>query len=332
MAVRGQATTEAALGILAISTVIVFGIHFAEISILSLKVHEAVASAVWDTTSKKMHDLSGGTANMGPRQSAVGAAGPDTTTRYRDFDGRSSRAGNAPSLVFTQAFPIGVTCREDLGSLPAVQVPAQLAGVFGTGAQGGMACQADADVSLAPNFTRRFLQNRPFRQQHVQVNNYHVCSMGRANGNSCGAELLVALGDWGLTDGSEANNCDVTPPGAPCANAGYYGMAQTAYLANGGSLQSGLNLSQWLYEGAFGGPAAQVLENAFFMAALGEDAALPFQKDNPFGEHNGWGPYTVTPGGPYDNNVLQNYPQAYQQREACAFGLPCDPAQWPSYQ
>jgi len=328
---RGQATTEAALGILAISTVIVFGIHFSEISILSLKVQEANASAISDATGKKMHDLTGATPDMGPRTTAISAAGPDAAVKYADFDGRASKNGAAPTLVFTQASPVNVTCQEDLALLPAMGALGPLGAVFPPTTHGGMACWAEADVGLVPRFSRNFLQNRPYRVQHVQRDTYHLCSMGRANGNACGAQTLIALGDWGLTDGAEAANCDVTPPGTPCSNTGYYLMAESAFNANGATGKgAGRALSQWLYGNAFGGPAAQVLESAFFMAAVGENGTPPFQTGP--AEHNGWGPYTVTPGGPYDSAMLQSYPQAAQQREPCAFGLPCDPAQWPSYQ
>ena len=119
----------------------------------------------------------------------------------------------------------------------------------------------------------------------------------------------------------------------PCNNQGYYLMAQEAFNANGNSRGStGLQLSQWLYEGAFGGPAQQVREVAFFMAAVGENVTDPFEEPAPVTEHAGFGPYTVTPGGRYATASLQLYQAAWNARAPCAFGLPCDPTTWLVYQ
>ena len=55
MSARGQATVELALGLLIFVTVLIFGIHFAEMGFLSLKVTEASASAIWDATAYQTH-------------------------------------------------------------------------------------------------------------------------------------------------------------------------------------------------------------------------------------------------------------------------------------
>ncbi|HYV48964.1 MAG TPA: hypothetical protein VFA20_29090 [Myxococcaceae bacterium] len=339
---RGQATTEAALGILVISTVIVFGIHFSEVAMLSLKVEEANASALWDTTAKRMSNLLGATADFGPRTSAIQAAGGEASTRYADFDGRASRSGSvAPTLVFTQATPIQVVCNEDPAVAPmnldvTQDVTQSFKPVFAQGV-GGMVCWAESDFSLVPGFTRRFLQREPFRAQHVSVTSYHVCSMARANGGACPALAAIALGDWGLTTGVEAEDCDLVAPGpsATCANTGYYmmtrrvfqGMHQRPGVGNG--QPPGEQLSQYLWNTPRGGPQIDLDEDAFFMAAIGETGNPKYQQ--PYVDHAGSGPYTVTPGGRYDDPALQVYPQAAQQRDPCAFGLPCDWTQWSAY-
>ncbi|HEY8209963.1 MAG TPA: hypothetical protein VIG99_20900, partial [Myxococcaceae bacterium] len=145
------------------------------------------------------------------------------------------------------------------------------------------------------------------------------------------------LGDWGLTDGTEELNCDLVAPGpgATCQNTGYYKMAKAAYdTFTGTATEEGDLMSQWLWNVPRGGPQIDLDEKAFFMAAVGEDGnqPTPYQQLGLTQEHMGNGPYTVTPGGPYDSPALQTYPQAAQQREACAFGLPCDPSSWPRYQ
>jgi len=335
---RGQATTEAALGILVISTVIVFGIHFSEVAMLSLKVQEANAAALWDTTAKRTATLVGAAPDFSPRTSAIQAAGGEASTRYADFDGRASRPGNvAPTLVFTQATPIQVTCTEDPNVAPMnLGVAPDFQPLFAAGV-GGMVCWAESDFSLVPGFTRRFLQNEPFRAQEVTVTSYHICSMGRANGGVCPARAAIALGDWGLTTGVEAEDCDLVAPGpsATCANTGYYAMTQSVFKRMhqspgvGNGQPPGEQLSQYLWNTPRGGPQIDLDEDAFFMAAIGETGNPKYQQ--PFVDHAGSGPYTVTPGGRYDDTALQVYPQAAQQRDPCAFGLPCAPTAWPMY-
>ena len=50
----GQATVELALGLLVFVTVLLFGIHFAEVGWLSLKVQEAGAWAMWEAAGANM--------------------------------------------------------------------------------------------------------------------------------------------------------------------------------------------------------------------------------------------------------------------------------------
>ncbi len=88
---RGQGTVEMALGVLLFVTVFIFGIHFAEVGYLSLKVQEASTSALWDTTSAKMHELPGNFADL---QNAIGAAGGHATERIQGLR-RAHLAGGA---------------------------------------------------------------------------------------------------------------------------------------------------------------------------------------------------------------------------------------------
>ena len=54
---RGQAIVEATLGILVFISVLLFGLHFAEITFTQMKVTEAAQAAIWDSTSGQMHVL-----------------------------------------------------------------------------------------------------------------------------------------------------------------------------------------------------------------------------------------------------------------------------------
>jgi hypothetical protein len=326
---------EAALGLLLITSVLLFGIHFSEVAILSLKVQEAAAAAIWDTTALKMSDLTGVNPDFSPRDgTAIPQAQIDTGARYVDFDGRQAAAGAAPALVFTQAGPITVTCRQENG-IGRMNLPPSLAS-FDPG-QGGMACSAQSTFSLAPGFAQTFLGGGAlFQEQHAQRATYPICSMGRAQGGNCPAETFVMLGDWGLSDGPEASECEHSTPGTPCANSGYYLMARQIWLDNGGpGDNTGERLARFVldttYDVYF---PAYVNEAAFLMVFEGEDPPDRYQADNPFGEHRGFGPYTVTPGGPY-GAPLQVYEDAASgggnSRDPCVFGLPCNGRQWPQY-
>ena len=100
---RGQGTTELALGLLLFVTVLIFGIHFAEIGYLSLKVQESATSALWDTTSAKMHELP---KNFDALTQLIDSNKPGqlATERYKDFDGRASKQGRTKVVqLFTSA-------------------------------------------------------------------------------------------------------------------------------------------------------------------------------------------------------------------------------------
>ena len=106
---RGQALAETVLGLLVFVTILMFGIHFAEVGYLSLKVQEASTSALWDSTGAKMHELPG---TFNGQAAAIKAAGGNATNRYKDFDGRSSQKGSsAPVQVFTSAGGLKVECK-----------------------------------------------------------------------------------------------------------------------------------------------------------------------------------------------------------------------------
>ncbi|MBS1150350.1 MAG: putative pilus biosis operon protein, partial [Myxococcaceae bacterium] len=54
---RGQAIVESVLGILVFISVLMFGLHFADVTFTQMKVTEAAQSAVWDSTAGQMHIL-----------------------------------------------------------------------------------------------------------------------------------------------------------------------------------------------------------------------------------------------------------------------------------
>ncbi|MFY0582594.1 hypothetical protein ACN28S_57375 [Cystobacter fuscus] len=92
---RGQALVETALGTMVFVTILVFGIYFAEVGALTLKVQEAANFALWEATGHVQHDPREGEFQ---RRGAVAQAEAEANRRYRDFDGRSSQGGGAMTV------------------------------------------------------------------------------------------------------------------------------------------------------------------------------------------------------------------------------------------
>lgn len=329
---RGQGTVEAALGLLLVTSVLVFGIHFSEVAILSLKVQEAAASAMWDATAMKTGSFVTQNPDFSPRAGAIAAATGSAATRYTDFDGRQSNGGTGTTMVFTQAGGVTVTCTPD-NSLPPLVLPNELN--FYTPGNGGVVCSARATFNLVPGFATSFLGGGElFREQNAQVFTYPICSTGRAQGGACPATTYLLLGDWGFTDGTEALNCEQTAAGV-CQNLGYLQIAERVWNNHGGPLQNpggGERFLRFLFQNDYNTYFPAIMdESAFLMSAAGEDAAArPYTRDNPGGEHRGSGPYVVTPGGQYAA-PLDAYDNADSQRDRCVFGFRCNAGSWPQY-
>jgi hypothetical protein len=210
---RGQAAVEMALGTLVFVTILVFSIHFSEVGFLSLKVQEATAAAMWDTTQGKMHDIPWqyGTVASG----AVSAAQGETQARYADFDGRlSTNNGGAITNVFTRASGMAINC--NMGGIN----DGSFGGGFLTGfvyrTNGGMHCSAQANLS-AYNFPTSFLENTGGPGGFTfKVKNYaassttiKVCGVGRAVAGNCSKRYKMLIDDWGLAGSGESAECPV---------------------------------------------------------------------------------------------------------------------------
>ncbi|MBK7861650.1 MAG: pilus assembly protein [Archangiaceae bacterium] len=213
---RGQATVELALGALVLVTVIIFGIHFAEVGYLSLKVQEAATFAAWEATGRRVQDLGAGTD--APFDAIVGgpsAVGPLARAAYRDFNGLSSVDTGADQVVkgLTRGQGLAVTCtRNDALSFRPTTTASKV--YFDTG---GISCRAEARLSAA-HFPTRFLDQADgfFKAQQydargaAQGGAMKVCSMGRAVGGSCGGSMSLLLNDWGLAGDAEKAECRLT--------------------------------------------------------------------------------------------------------------------------
>lgn len=235
---RGQALAELVLGLAVFVTVLIFGLHFAEISHLGLKTHEAMAAAAWDATGYRVE-------RVGPTGSDPVAwydtnrhAQPRTTTttndRYADWDGRQSVTGSAPVLAFTRANELVTTCNRNMNAGNVFRVDTT-ANAPAYGEPGALSCSTQGSAS-AINIPTSYLQNEDqgfFTERHVRRNTFPLCGLGRATNGQCLGTLSVLLGDHGLTSGeSEELECAVLAddlPGMTCANRAFYRLTHEAW-------------------------------------------------------------------------------------------------------
>lgn len=309
---RGQAAVEASLGILVVVTILVFGIHFAEVGYMSVKVAEAANHATFDATGRKHHQFSGGTLDSSPRSNAVTQAEGDTSDRYSDYDGRESYAQAAPNHVFTEADDISVQCQQlGVGSFTNMTIGGALNGVYANNDQGGMRCSAQGQLNLVGIGSFHDSGGGFFKAQHVAsgVTNYTICGFGRASGGNCdGGRVPIALGDWALSDtgNGEAEECDLYD----CSNTEYYDAVERAF----NNVKGPTGLGQALAVAVAGYGTA---EGAYWFTYKGEESGF---RQELGGVHNGDDTWTVTPGGPYEE--VPQYQAAHGARQNGFLGFP----------
>ncbi len=314
---RGQALVELAIGLLVFITVLIFGIHFAEVGYISVKVTEASHSALLDSTGKRLHQWPG---NTGPSSNSIVRSGLDADARYRDFDSRSLSTGStSPTQVFTRARNLQVRCQPNGG--PGWDPSPFTSAAYSD--NGGMTCTSDAQVT-AFQLPRRFMENDGggfFKKQHYEPTPIRVCALGRAGGGGCAGELTSMLDDWGLSGPAESRLCLLIPdfPG-PCANTAYWRMAGSVFLYSGAGM--GVSGSQMAQEivGAMPFPFFFGAENAFWLSAPGEEVL--FMQPLP---SEGWKLWATTPGGVPAGLGGVPYTVAYVQRDGCFLGKDCPP-------
>jgi len=220
---RGAAAVETALGLLVFVSILVWAIHFAEMAYLAPKVHEAAASAMWDTTAELMHRHP---TDYSPRQQAISNAGGKAQGQYSGFDGRSSGNKGNVSLVFTGAGQMRVTCSQE-------QVASTAQNNFEAypGGEGGMGCYASARFQVI-NFPKSFLdkgEGQLFKEENYppELNDLTFCSFGRAkNGNCEGSKIAMLMDDWGLS-GASGENADNQL--GSTTNKGFHDLVQNVY-------------------------------------------------------------------------------------------------------
>ncbi|RKH41507.1 pilus assembly protein [Corallococcus sicarius] len=331
---RGQAVVEAALGLMVFTSVLVFLIHFSEISIFSVKLTAATHAALLDAPGYQLHEWP---MDSDPSREAVVKAAESATMRYADFDGLSRTPGPGTGInqVFTRTDGMTVTCTPNG---PGYDPHPFTAVAYSDG--GGISCNARAQLT-AFRFPQRFAEESQgssglFEQEHYAMNPLPVCGIGRAwGGGACSASLTSMLDDWGLTGPDESGQCIIVPdfPGPCPTNAPYWQMAASVYglsmMVNAlGPDFSGSSLALGIV-GSLPLPFFYGAENVFWMSAMGEEAG--FLQPMPVDPGGYYGPtawvfaWPTTPGaippGPFLGAVP--YPISFGQRDGCFLGKNC---------
>lgn len=335
---RGQATVELAVTSVMFVTVLLFGIYFAEVGFLGMKVQEAANFAVMDATGRKVHDfklanLSGNKLQAykyGSTLQGIPGASKAASDRYKDFDGIE----NLPQLqqVMTAANQINVNC----GNLNAMSFDLPNVGskrVFMPAVRqylnqlyrdrGGARCTASTKVQ-AINFPKAFLegsgQGGLTREQLFAAQPLTLCGVGRAKNGKCEGHYAVLTGDWSfnsVTTDNSNNDTRQDAQGKPIdPNPAYRKLVRDLYYANGDSKQKpggGWSRAQelMLYGGGFTASDVKTKydDTKFYMSFAGE-------------EHN----FIDTTGGNHKYNTsgvyMAKYPKLKKPKYAnCFLGL-----------
>ncbi|WP_224247849.1 pilus assembly protein [Hyalangium gracile] len=311
---RGQALVELSLGLLTFTVVAVYGIHFAEVGYLSLKVPEAAVSPLWDSTALRVHRMEPRKEQIGDFRSFENIA-PEVQAharaRYGDFDGRSSTLNGRPELtqVFTRMNGLKLDCTRDdqvafdvpRSRRPALMMPqdgdfgvpqpgqdlgeetdSPLDGIYEN--VGGISCSAQADLQGLPSLPvlvldkARALIHGEAPAQHETMK---ACATGQAVGGVCSGRYGILLGDFGFADADLGDHCPLQAerPNEPCReNPTFYYAAMKVFSNNGRA--AGRAASD--FAEAFAG-YSPIDENGFFMSYRGEEDDY-IENDTPRGE------------------------------------------------
>ncbi|MDC0712872.1 pilus assembly protein [Stigmatella sp. ncwal1] len=310
---RGQSVVELAVGLIVFITVMMFGIHFAEVGYLSLKVHEAAVSPLWDSTAFRVHRMQHQPDNIGDFSTFPSIAPwvmSDANLRYRDFDGRSSTSGDRDQVshVFTRIDGMQVQCERDDKvefDLPRSRMPAMRsprAGDWGyyppgqdVGAEtdsvldeiyenvGGISCTAEAHVEGLSTLPTSFLEGTKgfFQAPHSVRLDMKTCAAGRAVGGVCQGRYGILLGDFGFSDADLSGHCPLQPemPDSPCAeNRAFYYAARKVFDQGGRAAGNAASEFAEFFVGY-----SPIDENSFFMSYRGEEDGY-IERDTPRGE------------------------------------------------
>ena len=311
---RGQGTVELVLGLLVFVTVLIFGIHFAEVGYLTLKVQESAISALWDTTSAKMHTLPG---KFNPIKQIISSNKPGqaATDRYKDFDGRTSKkGGKAPEQVFTSASGLEVKCAkaDDIDFKAQGSSKKNIYTDVYNESVGGMTCNASAELSPSKRLIRTFLDKGDgafFSVPHYAVGAIPVCAMGRPKSGKCAGGFGILLDDWGLAGKEESRNCTLLQN---CANKAYFNSAEIVYKEHSTVNGSAAKLARTIV-----GVSPITDTNQFYMSFRGMDDNFTDKVNKGDQDPGTW---ATTPG---KGSRTPKYDQSFSQRKKCFLGNEC---------
>ncbi len=309
MRARGQAVTELALLLLVFVTVIVFGIHFAEVHALAMRTQEASQAALFDTTAMKMHDTSTGNWDLA-KNVAIATAAATAEENYADREGRhAATSGRSADWVFTRASQIEINCRNEPDFKLSPVKPLDHSLPVGDTALGCNAGLVVKGLRIPGSFADR--SNGFFKKSHFDPLDYALCAAG--TGFGCEGRFVILLDDWGYAGTKEALECPLqVEGGGECSNRGYWHMVKRAYerqieLEGNGIRPAGSDLAKATVG------KSPIDENHFYLSYVGLDPAA--FSDSVVESHfeKQW---DTTPW---------NYPANYKKskRDECWLGLDC---------
>lgn len=348
---RGQAAVEFALCTLIFVTVLVFGIHFAELGVFKLRVQQAAHSALFDATGARYHNFGGGDPEFTtPHLAEKGGktAEERAELRYKNFDGLGAGGAGTVTQLFTRASGLNVVCGSDnvarfpLGAPQFNEIRQSYRHPAGGDALSCNARGVIATVNISRDFAERGEGSGFFSQEHAtdrMINGITVCGFGRRIGGACAGRVPIAVDDWGLSGsnpnfGEEFSQCGRNCNGGSAGNQAFkrsVGRTYQDYQNNYGHdpvIKNFLTLLMakdedmpWLYN-------TPVQERDLRVIFSGEEPSP--DHDTPFGfrtqesfrsfpdaiaivQHE----WEVTP-------YSGAYKDAYQRREQCFLGSPCD--------
>ncbi|MBK7865410.1 MAG: pilus assembly protein [Archangiaceae bacterium] len=348
---RGQATVELALVALVFVSVLLFGIHFAELGAMKLRVQQAGVFAAWQATGDRAHQLDRGTAAQSPifhhanqlRDGSGRTPEEATLRRYHDFEPLTERAGNDVRWAKTRGSRLSVRCDPERVAIPPTTQAIQRLATGYTFARynnrdvDAVGCNATARVAMfgmpkslledSGGFFKLPFAIRPF---------VTVCAVGRADRGVCRGQIPFAIDDWGLagTQGDESGECDFNCSiTGSSGNLAYkqtierlYRRYQTTNSVKGWTIQTFVR-ELFVPDNPALMTVVPVDERDFRFAFIGDHTNRPFQirtseLTGP-GSGTGFGPNGKTTHWWATTPFSSRYQAGYRSRDDCFAGVPC---------
>ena len=313
---RGQALTELALLMLVMVTVIVFGVHFAEIHTLAMRSQEAAQAGLFDTTAAKMHDAS--TGNWGYADVEISTAAAQTLKNYGDREGRhAATTRTTTDWAFTRADVMEMECGKESGVDLA---PVDPLGKSLPKGDTALSCTAGLLVK-GWRIPLSFVDQGPtgfFKHSNREDLDFGLCAAGSSHAMLCPQRYTILLDDWGYSGLEESKECPLmSEGGGECKNRGYWHMVDRAFeeelatRVRGGKQTAGSELARATVG------QSPIDENHFYLSFRGSE------------DRDHLGPFTDTVGESHKLKLWETTPWSdpvdyrNSKREACWLGLQC---------